>query len=51
MEMAPLVRILLRTGVTPNALTTAGAVLIGLSAVAYGLGHMHWGGSCCSAAA
>jgi CDP-diacylglycerol--glycerol-3-phosphate 3-phosphatidyltransferase len=41
---APLVRVLLRTGVTPNALTTAGAVLIGLSAVAYGLGHMHWGG-------
>ncbi|MES1259983.1 MAG: CDP-alcohol phosphatidyltransferase family protein, partial [Gemmatimonadota bacterium] len=41
---APLVRALLRSGVTPNALTTIGAMLIGLSAVAYGLGHMHWGG-------
>lgn len=41
---APLVRALLRSGITPNALTTIGAVLIGLSAVAYGLGHMHWGG-------
>ncbi len=41
---APLVRALLRTGVTPNAITTVGALLIGVSAVAYGLGHMHWGG-------
>lgn len=41
---APLVRALLRTGITPNALTTVGAVCIGLSAVAYGFGHMHWGG-------
>lgn len=41
---APLVRALLKTGITPNTLTTVGAVLIGLSAVAYGIGHMHWGG-------
>ena len=41
---APLVRVLLRTGVTPNTLTTVGALLIGLSAIAYGYGHMHWGG-------
>ena len=41
---APLVRALLRRGVTPNTITTIGALSIGLSAVAYGLGHMHWGG-------
>ncbi len=41
---APLARGLLRLGVTPNSITTVGAMLIGLSAVAYGLGHMHWGG-------
>lgn len=41
---APLVRALLRSGVTPNTLTTLGALLIALSAVAYGYGHMHWGG-------
>ena len=41
---APLVRALLRRGVTPNTITTVGAGCIGLSAIAYGLGHMHWGG-------
>ena len=41
---APLVRALLRTGITPNTITTIGAALIALSAVAYGYGHMHWGG-------
>jgi CDP-diacylglycerol--glycerol-3-phosphate 3-phosphatidyltransferase len=41
---APLVRALLRRGVTPNTITTVGALCIGLSAVAYGMGHMHWGG-------
>src|ERR1019366_1823082 len=41
---APLVRALLRRGVTPNSITTVGALCIGLSAVAYGKGHMHWGG-------
>jgi CDP-diacylglycerol--glycerol-3-phosphate 3-phosphatidyltransferase len=41
---APLVRALLRSGITPNSITTVGALLIALSAVAYGYGHMHWGG-------
>jgi CDP-diacylglycerol--glycerol-3-phosphate 3-phosphatidyltransferase len=41
---APLVRALLRSGITPNTITTVGALLIALSAVAYGYGHMHWGG-------
>lgn len=41
---APLVRALLRCGVTANSITTVGALCIGLSAVAYGIGHMHWGG-------
>jgi CDP-diacylglycerol--glycerol-3-phosphate 3-phosphatidyltransferase len=41
---APIVRALLRRGVTPNTITTVGALCIGLSAVAYGKGHMHWGG-------
>jgi CDP-diacylglycerol--glycerol-3-phosphate 3-phosphatidyltransferase len=41
---APLVRLLLRSGITPNALTTVGAVLTVVSAVAYGVGWMHWGG-------
>lgn len=41
---APLVRGLLRIGVAPNTITTAGTLLIMISAVAYGLGHMHWGG-------
>ena len=41
---APLVQALLRRGVTPNTITTVGALCIGLSAVAYGKGHMHWGG-------
>jgi CDP-diacylglycerol--glycerol-3-phosphate 3-phosphatidyltransferase len=41
---APLVRLLLRSGVTPNTLTTIGAVFTVASAVAYGLGAIHWGG-------
>jgi CDP-diacylglycerol--glycerol-3-phosphate 3-phosphatidyltransferase len=42
---APFVRALLRAGVTPNALTTVGALLIGLSAVAFGYGQIHLGGA------
>lgn len=42
--MAPLVRALLRTGVTPNALTTIGALLILASAVAFGFGEIRGGG-------
>ncbi|MGH7583721.1 MAG: CDP-alcohol phosphatidyltransferase family protein [Gemmatimonadales bacterium] len=41
---APLVRALLRSGITPNTITTVGALLIVLSGVAYGLGHMRTGG-------
>lgn len=41
---APLVRALLRTGITPNTLTTVGALLIALAGVGYGLGHMRIGG-------
>ncbi len=42
---APMVRAFLRLGVTPNTLTTIGAVLIALSAVAYGLDHIRSGGA------
>jgi CDP-diacylglycerol--glycerol-3-phosphate 3-phosphatidyltransferase len=41
---APLVRALFRLGVPPNTITTVGALLIVLSAIAFGYGHMHWGG-------
>lgn len=41
---APLVRALIRMGVTPNTLTTIGAGLILLSSAAYGLGAIRWGG-------
>lgn len=40
----PLVRGLVRAGVTPNTLTTVGAVLILLSAVAFGTGWIRLGG-------
>lgn len=40
----PVVRLLLRSGVTPNTLTTVGMVVTVVSAVAYGLGAIHWGG-------
>lgn len=42
---APLVRGLIRSGVTPNALTTMGAGLILASSVAFGLGAIRWGGA------
>lgn len=41
---APLVRALIRMGITPNTLTTIGAGLILLSSVAYGVGAVRWGG-------
>lgn len=41
--MAPLVSALLRAGISPNTLTTIGALLIVLSGVAYGLGHIRTG--------
>src|SRR5690606_38659833 len=40
----PLVRGLLRAGVTPNAITTFGAVVILASAVAFGVGQIRLGG-------
>lgn len=42
--MAPVVRSLVRLGVTPNTLTTIGALVILASAVAYGMGRIQWGG-------
>ncbi len=42
---APFVRAFLRLGVTPNTLTTIGALLIALSAVAYGMDHIRSGGA------
>lgn len=41
---APFIRVLLRSGVTPNTLTTVGALLILVSSVAFGLGEIRWGG-------
>jgi len=42
--MAPVVGVLLRMGVTPNTLTTIGAVIILASAIAYGVGAIRFGG-------
>ena len=42
--MAPVVGVLLRMGVTPNTLTTIGAVIILASAIAYGVGAIRLGG-------
>lgn len=41
----PLVRVLIRTGASPNLLTTAGAVLVVVSAVAFGAGWIRSGGA------
>lgn len=41
---APAVRVLLRAGVTPNTLTTVGALLILVSAVAFAVGSIRLGG-------
>lgn len=40
----PLTALLIRRGVTPNAITTVGAGVVVLSAVAYGLGYIRTGG-------
>lgn len=42
--ISPVVRLLLRSGVTPNTLTTVGMLATVVSAVAFGLGAIHWGG-------
>ncbi len=41
----PLVRLLSRLGVTPNGLTTVGAILILVAAGAFAVGSMRWGGA------
>ena len=42
--IAPLVQLLIRLHVRPNTITTVGTLVVVLSAVAYGRGHLHWGG-------
>jgi CDP-diacylglycerol---glycerol-3-phosphate 3-phosphatidyltransferase len=41
----PLVRLLIRGGVSPNLLTTVGALVVVASAVAFGAGWIRWGGA------
>jgi CDP-diacylglycerol--glycerol-3-phosphate 3-phosphatidyltransferase len=41
----PMVERLIRAGVRPNTITTVGTGLVLVSAVAYGLGHVRWGGA------
>jgi len=43
--VGPLARALIRWGVSPNTITTAGALFVIASAVAFGMGKMHWGGA------
>jgi phosphatidylinositol phosphate synthase len=42
--LTPVVRLLLRTRVRPNVITTLGTGVLVASAVAFGLGRVHWGG-------
>lgn len=41
----PPVNALIRAGVRPNTITTVGTGFVLLSAVAYGMGHVRWGGA------
>lgn len=41
----PLVRFLIRLGVTPNVVTTVGALIVVASGVAFGAGYVRWGGA------
>lgn len=41
----PLVRFLIRLGVTPNTVTTVGALVVVASGVAFGAGEVRWGGA------
>lgn len=41
----PLVRALIRGGVTPNLVTTVGALIVVASGVAFGAGYIRWGGA------
>jgi CDP-diacylglycerol--glycerol-3-phosphate 3-phosphatidyltransferase len=42
--VAPLARALIRRGVSPNALTTVGALVVFTAAVAFGVGQARWAG-------
>jgi len=41
----PPVNALIRAGVRPNTITTVGTGFVLLSAIAYGMGHVRWGGA------
>jgi len=43
--VGPIARALIRWGVSPNTITTAGSLVVIASAVAYGMGAAHWGGA------
>jgi len=43
--VGPFARALIRWGVSPNTITTVGALVVIASAVAFGMGKMHWGGA------
>ena len=43
--VGPIARALIRWGISPNTITTAGALVVIASAVAFGMGEIHWGGA------
>ena len=43
--VGPIARALIRWGVSPNTITTVGALVVIASAVAFGMGKIHWGGA------
>ena len=43
--VGPIARALIRWGVSPNTITTAGSLVVIASAVAFGMGEIHWGGA------
>src|SRR5881396_503969 len=42
--IGPLARLLIKSGVHPNAITTVGTVVVIVSGVAFGVGAIRWGG-------
>ncbi|HUL01667.1 MAG TPA: CDP-alcohol phosphatidyltransferase family protein [Gemmatimonadales bacterium] len=42
--LGPLAQVLVRLHIRPNAITTVGTLIVVCSAVAYGFGHVRWGG-------
>jgi CDP-diacylglycerol--glycerol-3-phosphate 3-phosphatidyltransferase len=42
--IGPLTQLLVRLHIRPNTITTIGTLVVLMSAVAFGLGHLHWGG-------